>query len=121
MNSKQDAITTTGLFYAVEKKHNSIVRLLLEQPTADLNNTDMCGDTALHCAVYHDGNIEAVQLLLADPRLNTVNHKNNDGETPVMLAMIFGNMDALRKLAFHSSVDLDTRDDQGRSLEEVAR
>ena len=106
---------------AVEKKHNSIVRLLLEQPTADLNNTDMCGDTALHCAVYHDGNIEALQMLLADPRLTTVNHENNDEETPVMLAMTYENMDALRLLAFHPSVDLDVRDWHGRSLEEVAR
>ena len=70
----KDQDDVTGLMWALLKKHNSIVRLLLEQPTVDLNCTDNCGDTALHYAVYED-NIEAVQLLLADPRLTTVNHK----------------------------------------------
>ena len=112
----------TPLMVAVEKKHNSIVKLLLEQPTLDLNLTDRDGWTALHFAASHD-NVAAVKLLLADPRLNTHNHKDimSTGYTPVMTAMVNKNVDALRELVAHPRVDLDTRDMLGRSLEDVAR
>ena len=120
VNSKDDVYSSTGLMWAVERQRNSIVRLLLEQPAVDLNCTNSCGETALHSAVEF-GNIEAVQLLLADPRLTTANLNNNYDETAVTLAITNENKDALLKLALHHSVDLDTRDLQGRSLEEVAR
>ena len=112
----------TGLMLAVECKHNSIVKLLLEQPTLDLNLTDRDGWTALHFAASHD-NVAAVKLLLADPRLNTHNHKDimSTGYTPVMTAMVNKNVDALRELVAHPRVDLDTRDMLGRSLEDVSR
>ena len=112
----------TGLMLAAMKKHNSIVRLLLEQPTVDLNCTDTKGFTALHLAAAGD-NVEAVRLLLANPRLNTANHKSNNGHgsTPVMQAMFFKCANALKQLVAHSSVDLDTTDLQGRILEELAR
>ena len=120
VNSK-DLDGQTGLMFAVENKHNSqLVRLLLEQPTADLNYPDIAGSTALHYAAELD-NAEGVRLLLADPRLKTTNHKSKDGNTPVMAAIIEGNVNALRELVAHPSVDLDTRDEEGKSLEEVAR
>ena len=119
MNSK-DEHSTTGLMWAVQMEHNSILKLLLEQPTLDLNCTDNDGYTALHCAIDY-GNVEAVQMLLVDPRLTAVNHKNKADETAVMFAMTNRNWDALRVLVFHPNVDLDTRDGQGTSLKEVAR
>ena len=115
----------TGLMWAVQLKHNPVVRLLLEQPEVDLNCRNTNGSTALHLAASDD-NVEGVELLLADPRLNTVNHENKYGETAVMEAMmnhLFLNdqVNVLHKLTAHPSVDLDTRDRHGRSLEEVAR
>ena len=112
--------SNTGLMWAVSKKHNSIVRLFLEQPTLDLNCTDNNGWTALHQATIHN-NFEGVQMLLADPRLNTHNHKDKYGKRPVMTAMALKHVKALRELVAHPSVDLDTRDVQGRSLEDLAR
>ena len=118
VNSK-DGNNRTGLMCAVGQKHNSIVRLLLEQPTLDLNcSGGGFGRTALHLAACYD-NVEAVRMLLADPRLTTANHCDWAGRTPVMAAMFQNNMDVLRELVAHPSVDLDTRD--GRSLEEWAR
>ena len=119
VNSK-DEHNRTGLMYAVWKNHNPVVRLLLEQPTVDLNCTNQNGTTALHYAV-DDDNVEGVRMLLADPRLNTVNHKNMWGQTPVMFAMDCQKVNALRELVNHPSVDLDTRDGSGSSLEESAR
>ena len=64
--------------------------------------------------------MEGVRLLLADPRLDP-NQKDNYGCAPAMTAMFDRKVDALRELVAHPSVDLDTRDSRGRSLEEEAR
>ena len=97
------------------------MKLLLEQPTVDLNYSDGgYGLTALHLAATVD-NVEAVRMLLADPRLTTANRYERCGQTPVMMAMDGNNMDALRELVAHPSVDLDTGHRDGRSLEEWAR
>ena len=109
----------TGLMQALWRKQNSIVKLLLEQPTLDLNCTDNRGATALHMAA-EQGNVEGVRMLLADPRLNTHNHKDDMGCTPVMTAMILHSVNTLRELVAHPSVGLDT-DNWGESLEDHAR
>ena len=120
VNGQSGGLNQTVLMWAIMNEHNSIVRLLLEQPTVDLNATDSFEQTALHHAVY-ENNVEGVQLLLADPRLNTANPKDKWGMTPVIVAMFWKKVNALRELVNHPSVDLDTRDASGRSLEEAAR
>ena len=110
----------TGLMLAVAYKHNSIVKLLLEQSTLDLNSTNTYGKTALHFAAIYD-NVEGARLLLADPRLNTHNHKDIEGYTPVMMAILHKTVNALRELVAHPSVDLDTKDKYGRSLVDSTR
>ena len=121
VNSKNN-FNQTGLMLAVMiPNRNSIVRLLLEQPTTDLNCSNLKGNTALHCAVsVTPDNVEAVKLLLADSRLTNVNQKNTRGITPAMAAVILRKVDALRELVAHPSVDLDTCWD-GESLEEYTR
>ena len=105
---------------AVYNGDTEIVKLLLEQPTVDLNCSDKYGQTAMHEAAWND-NVEAVKMLLADPRLTTHNHKNNRGWTPVMSAARFKKAGTLRELVAHPSVNLDTMDKLGRSLEDFAR
>ena len=127
VNSKSGS-NSTGLIEAVmndqhnsRETNNALVRLLLEQPTVDLNCVETgMSSTALHWAAYWD-NVEVVQLLLDDPRLNTANCKDKNGNSPVMLAMIYNKVNALRKLVAHPSVDLDTKDGMGWSLQWVAR
>ena len=119
LNSK-DYLGRTPLMRAVRYKKNSTARLLLEQPALDLNlGDDNEGDTALHLAVIVD-NVEGVRLLLADPRLDP-NQKNNFGRAPVMDAMFYRNVGALRELVAHPSVDLDTRNRRGGSMEAWSR
>ena len=110
---------TSALMGAVSNFHNSIVSLLLEQPTVDLNGTDVSGETALHFAAK-TGNAEGVRMLLADPRLTTANHQDNKGITPVMVALARNQGDSLRELVAHPSVDLDSKDREGRTLDERA-
>ena len=118
--NRKDIDNRTGLMWAVIRNHNSVVRLLLEQPTLDLNLTDLDGWTALHLVAIK-GNVEGARLLLADPRLNTHNHKDNNGWTPLMTAIFHKNVDTVRELVAHQSVDLDARNILGLSLEDCAR
>lgn len=110
----------TGLMTALRFAQNPLVRLFLAQSSVDLNCTDSLSRSALHWAAEYD-NAEGVQLLLDDPRLTTASHKDNCGRTPVMKAMFYNRVNALRKLVAHPCVDLNTRDNYGRSLEQVAR
>ena len=110
----------TGLMYAVRNKHNSLVQLLLQQPGIDVNCRDRWGQTALHYSVTGD-NPEGLRLLLAHPGMGSINTRDNDGDTPLMAAIRRGRLSCVIELVRVSGVDLDTRDDEGRSLEEVAR
>ena len=118
--NSRDADDNTGLMYAISRGHNEIVKFLVEQTTVDLNCGDAGVGSTLHAAAAVD-NVEAVRMLLADARLNIANHKNSDGDTPVMAAMITHSLNVLCELAAHPSIDLDTKDHFGKGLEEVAR
>ena len=78
------------------------------------------GSTPLHCAALEDHH-EIVRLLLTSPRLNTANHVDDDGEAPIMKALLFQSTNAFRELVNHPSVDLSTTNKAGWSLEMVAR
>ena len=135
----KDSRNSTGLMWAAYEMHNAIVSLLLDQPTVDLNCCDSNGETALIYAIaapqrdknikreidYHAveeyGNVEAVRLLLADPRLTTQNQRLHNGWTPAMFAIVNSAKDSLRVLVAHPSVDLKARDSMGRSLQGIAR
>ena len=69
----KDQDDVTGLMWALLKKHNSIVRLLLEQPTMNLNCTSVNGKTALHFAAQV-GNVEYIWIssCTMQPRLATL-------------------------------------------------
>ena len=114
-----DSIGNTGLMWAVSNKHNSIVEFLLQYPGVDVNCRDTDGWTALHYSVYSD-NLEGLRLLLAHPGMRSLNTRAGAG-TPLMWAVLRGSLSCVRELVGVEGVDLDTRDGQGRSLEEVAR
>ena len=79
-----------------------------------------------------------MQLLLADPRVD-VNYKNDDSQTPLMMALVGRyrphlvekhishpyfveeHISTLRPLLDHPTVDFDTTDMEGRGLKELAR
>ena len=118
VNTK-DIYGETGLMRAVRLKHNSVVALLLNTP----NWKSEDGWSALHSAVNWE-NIDGLKLLLSHPSITAliINQKDNyHGRTPVMLAMKCKKVNILRELVNHPSVDLDTRDGSGSSLEESAR
>ena len=109
--------------WAVKHEHIEELKFLLDVPNIDLNIVDIKGESAVYRAVK-ENNIEALKLLLSHPSLTalTLNKKDKGyGATPVMKAVMMRNrLEQLEMLAADPRVDIDTTDDKGRSLEEVA-
>ena len=77
--------------------------------------------TALHFACYKTfGEAGLVRLLLARPSSLTC-LDSRDSITAIMAAVFSGIMDCFRELARLPGVNLETRNEQGLGLEEVAR
>ena len=101
----------TGLIWAVYRKQNSILELLLSQPGLSLGDNSY-GWTALHYASYHDNN-EGLKMLLAHPSINRDNVNDcvvfgGIRRSPLMLAVHQNNILCIRELLGVSGVDLDT-------------
>ena len=62
----KDSYGRTALMMAVWTRHNSIVKLLLEQPALKVNEKDSGGQTALHYAMWKN-NAEGARMLLLHP------------------------------------------------------
>ena len=102
----KNSIGSTALMFAVYRRHNSIVKLLLDQPGVKTNEKNIHGCTALHKAAYSN-NREAARMLLLHPTIDSANAKDNDGETAVMAAARLGCKEVLSELVKHESVSLD--------------
>ena len=110
VNDKEDlgGHRWTALMYAVSGRHNSIVKLLLDQPGVKINVKNNDGRTALHLAAGGN-NREAARMLLLHRTMNQTkaNSKDNDGRTAVMWAVIRGREELLRELVAHESSESD--------------
>jgi len=104
--NEKNSIGDTALMHAVCFKHNFIVKLLLDQPAVDVNVKDKWGQTALHRAAYVN-NAEGARMLLLHKDFNSANVTNNDGNTALMIAVIYKKEEVLRELVNHQCVSLD--------------
>ena len=102
----------TALMNAVENKHNSIVKLLLDQPAVDVNVKNNDGRTALHYAAVFN-NAEGARMLLLHKDINSANVTNNNGYTALMYAVSWRQEEVLRELVSHQCVSLDVRGLEG--------
>ena len=114
VNSK-DGHDETALMFAVEMKHNRIVRLLLEQPAIEVNNRERVhGKTALHLAAYNN-NVEAAQLLLSNQQIE-VNCKDNRGWTALHWAANRTNVEAMQLLLANQQTEVNCQDNGGQTV-----
>jgi len=125
VNQKDNHHGMCALHFALENwENNEAVKLLLNAPSIDVNIVDNGGYNPVHQAVLYGDNIEGLKLLLSHPSLTalTINQKdNNYGYTPVMWAVRKNRLKHVEVLAADPRVDLDTNDNEGGSLEELAR
>ena len=101
----KDSDGWTALMWAVFREHNSIVRLLLEQPAVKVNEKRIDGWTALHWAAKYN-NPEGARMLLLHPGFNSPN-SISFGETALMVAVRDRKKEVLLELVKHESVSLN--------------
>ena len=107
VNDKDSTFGTTALMWAVIKGHNSIVKLLLEQPRVKTNEkNNMWSRTALHYAAWNN-NTEGARMVLLHKDFNSANVTDNFGFTALMIAVKNRKEEVLRELVKHQCVSLD--------------
>ena len=107
------------LLWAAFTNRVELIDSLLLQPNVDVNAKDQRNNTALHHACcLPDGNAIIAKLLAAPGIL--LNEENQTGKTPIMMAVMWNRIEAVQILAAVDEVDLDVRDDKGKSMEDIA-
>ena len=119
-NSRNRDNDLTCLMAAVMGGHEEVVTELLQQEDCDPCLEDSSMRTALHLAC-RNGSVGMVRQLASHPRQSSLNSKDSDGFTAIMAAVWRGHSECVLALGRLAGVELDTRDDEGKSLEEVAR
>ncbi|RXW16981.1 hypothetical protein EST38_g8870 [Candolleomyces aberdarensis] len=104
----------TALLWASFYGQESIVRLLLSEPSVDLNNRDKDGNNALILAVT-SGHEEVVRTLLASPGVN-INARNRSGDTALSLALWYGYERIVRLVMGKKDVDVSGLEHRGKEI-----
>ena len=120
VNSHGGDYDWTCLIAAVLNGHEEVFTELLQQEDCDpcLENSNK--QTALHYACAN-GRVRMVRQLASHPRQGSLNSKNSAGYTAIMMTVGCGEAECVLALGRVTGLELDTRDRQGRSLEEIAR
>ena len=134
-----ETATRTPLFYALAHSTNdlSIVELLLKQPEIDVNCSSHLYDTknffdkVVHKRIvdqslikssdvtplslaYEAGNIEMIDLLLSDPKID-LTMKSFNGDTILLNVCKNNKIEIEKRLLNHSNIDVNQVDDEGRT------
>ena len=104
--------SSTALTIAIRNSHREIFSRLLNCNDIDVNMKTGEGLTGLHVACQTD-NVAAIEALCQHPLVN-VNSRSDNGDTPLMLAIIGGHVEAVKKLVTNDQVDLENLDYRDR-------
>ena len=83
-----------------------------------MNAKNEYGSSALHLACDR-GSLASLALIVSSPGVQ-LNERDNSGYTPIMAAIRARQTQAVLQMAAVPDVCLDVKDNQGRSLEEIA-
>ncbi|RXW15111.1 hypothetical protein EST38_g10742 [Candolleomyces aberdarensis] len=104
----------TALLWASCYGHESVVRLLLSNPSVDSNYRDKDRNNALILAV-NSGHEEVVRTFLAFPGVN-INARNRNGDTALSLAVWYGYKRIVRLLLARKDVDVKGLKIEGKRI-----
>ena len=91
-----------------------IVRELIEKHKLDVNAVDKQGDRPIHYATQNDSN-EIFQELVAKGVDVDVNARNKEGVTPLMVAIMNGDLDRVKLLLKQPDIDVNLYDKNGNT------
>jgi ankyrin repeat protein len=99
--------------------HNSLahIQLLFEHGATVKGKNIYNGNEVMHNAAF-GGNTDVIKLLL--DKGATIESKNNDGETPIQIAVHMSKLKAV-KLLVESGADVNVKNKEGLNIIEVAR
>lgn len=103
----------TALFWAVDRCHNAVAKLLVSREDVDVNMRDHTGRTALH-EVLFSKNAAVAEILLSREDID-VNVQDEAGQSPLSLAAEYGYQRAVELLLERSDVFADRKDYEGRT------
>ena len=83
--------------------HLEVVEYLLENRAQAQTEAKINGETPLMRLFYKNGNESFIELLLRKANVNT---KDDDGNTPLLKAMKFKNIDYVKLLVKHPNTDI---------------
>jgi ankyrin repeat protein len=113
VNSK-DSHGRTPLWWALERGHGAVVKLLLETGKVDVESKDSHRQTPLSWAASH-GHEVIVKLLLEAGKVD-VDSKDVYGQTPLSGAVEGGHKAVVQLLLKTGKVDVDLKDRYGRTM-----
>ena len=108
----KDRYGRTPLWWAIENRHETIVKLLLNTGKVDVNSVDQYGRTPLFWATGRRDNA-IVQLLLDTGKVN-IDSKDQYGRTPLSRAAQEGHNTIVKILLDTGKVNVDARDSRYR-------
>ena len=90
--------TKTGLnpFHLAAQK-NMLMPLLYFRERIEINSRDQLNSSALHWAAYTNSE-EVVAFMLAQPSLSCLDQRDNEGNTALMISVLYGNTRVVRRL-----------------------
>ncbi|KAF4331614.1 nucleoside phosphorylase domain protein, partial [Fusarium beomiforme] len=113
MNARDTRYGQTPLFWAADRGHKAIVKLLLDTGKADVDAKDGCGRTPLLGAAGR-GHEATVKLLLDTGKVN-LNAEDVSGRTPLSWAAQERHSAIVKLLLDTGQVDVDAEDQSGRT------
>jgi hypothetical protein len=115
VNSRDDN-GNTALFWAVGRGRRETIQALLERQDTNVNARDNAGNSIVMRAVRRGpaAPIDVLTDILADPRID-VNAANGEGDTPLIIAVIFGRTETVQALLERQDINVNARDSDGNS------
>ena len=109
----RDESGRTPLSWAAEYGHESVVRLLIERDSVDINSKDGFGQAPLSMAA--ENGHEAVVRLLIERDSVDIDARDGDRKTPLFIASENGHEAVVRLLIESDGVDINARDVDGKT------